>query len=51
MFGADRLDASWPPVLVIVVVGLVSATTLSFVVVLRRLRSESRAQRRKGRPA
>jgi hypothetical protein len=52
MVGADRIDPSWPPVLVFVVLAVVSAATLSFVVVFRKLRAEVRgARQQKGRTA
>jgi hypothetical protein len=46
MVGADRIDSSWPPVLVAAVFAVVSAATLSFVVVYRKLRAEARSQRK-----
>lgn len=46
MVGADRIDSSWPPVLIAVVVVVVSAAALSFVVVYRRLRAEARGERK-----
>jgi hypothetical protein len=44
-----RIDPDWPPVLIVAVLGAVSAMALSIVVVLRRLRAEVRAQGREGR--
>jgi hypothetical protein len=44
--GADRIDPTWPPVLVAAVFVVVSAATLSIVVVYRKLRAETRGQRK-----
>lgn len=41
LVGAERIDSSWPPVLV-----AVSAGILSFVVVYRKLRADARGQRK-----
>jgi uncharacterized protein (DUF2062 family) len=39
---SDRLDPSWPPVLIAFVVAAVSAVAISIVVVLKRLRADAR---------
>jgi len=40
--GAERVDPSWPPVLIAFVVAAVSAGVISIVVVYRRLRGAGR---------
>lgn len=46
LVGAERIDSSWPPVLVAAVLVAVSAAILSFVVVYRKLRADARGQRK-----
>jgi hypothetical protein len=40
----DRLDPTWPPVLIAFVLAAVSAAVLLIVVVFRRLRTDARRQ-------